>query len=249
MRTGLVALISAVVTMPGAWAASFNAMSCRDNGSLVVAYDWKEDPNWSSRPSIAHPENIGREFRLIKRTDGPFKNTNHIILQSGDKTFVIREKYGSPPGPVITSAAGPVKDRPAQPEAVTEIGRFITQTITNGPLQGLRLKVKVCGSSHYEGKTPSGKLYVTVTSVGGDQYKVDLETYGPGPNACIGQMGTVGRLRGNAIETEAPASGEPAFCPVKIMSDDRAVRVVETGDSCDARGMMCSFNGTVRKVK
>lgn len=101
----------------------------------------------------------------------------------------------------------------------------------------------------YEGKTPSGKLYVTVRKLSADKYSVDLLTYGRGDGPCVGQMSAAGALRGKVLEEAPPKPGEPEFCPLKITLDGKTVSVVETGLRCDARGAMCSFNGTVRKVK
>lgn len=138
MRSVWVGLIGSAFAICGAQAAP----SCPETKAVLVAVDHK----WAGYDySVAEPAFVGREFRPIKRTTGPAPRTEHLLLKSGGKTYVLRSEWTPrTTGTLYTSTTARAKFRPAlEPRTVT-VEDFETQTIFSGPLKGLTLQVKSC---------------------------------------------------------------------------------------------------------
>ena len=142
MRALWIGLIGAVM----ATGAAAEQVSCWEHDAVLVGVDRIDDPNWSSAMPVKDRSHVGQEFRIIKRTDGPTKNSNLLFLRSGQETYVVRADWGPdlPHPAAYTSTTARAGSRPPYPASLTQIGKLETQAIRSGPLQGIILRVHSC---------------------------------------------------------------------------------------------------------
>lgn len=139
MRAMLVGVIGAVLAVGAAQAGA----SCPETKSVLVAVDHK----WAGYEDypVTNPDLIGREFKVVKRTIGPVRRTEHLLLTSSGKSYVLRSEWAPrTTGTLYTSTLARPRSRPTIAPKTVTIGSFPTTTIFDGPLKGLTLQVKSC---------------------------------------------------------------------------------------------------------
>lgn len=139
MRSVWAGLVGAVLAVGGAQAGN----SCPETKAVMVAVDHK----WAGYENypIANRNLIGRKFQVIKRTAGPAKRTEHVLLKAGSEVYVLRSEWAPrTTGTLFTSTTARAKPRPALAPHTVDVDSYPTTTIFSGPLKGLTLQVKSC---------------------------------------------------------------------------------------------------------